>query len=117
MLEATAKHPRDDATLSYIFLKDAGKLKKINFGDIVYIKAEQEYSSIVMTNSKVLASKHLKLLIDVLPKQLFTRIHRSYIVSHHKIVAISGNKVQMEDGTELPIGSTYKEKLIDRLNI
>lgn len=117
MLEATAKHPRDDATLSYIFLKDAGKLKKINFGDIVYIKAEQEYSSIVMANSKVLASKHLKLLIDVLPKQLFTRIHRSYIVSHHKIVAISGNKVQMEDSTELPIGSTYREKLIDRLNI
>lgn len=117
MLEATAKHPGNDATLSYIFLKDAGKLKKINFGDIVYIKAEQEYSSIVMANSKVLASKHLKLLIDVLPKQLFTRIHRSYIVSHHKISAISGKKVQMEDGTELPIGSTYREELIDRLNI
>ncbi|MEM6800566.1 MAG: response regulator transcription factor [Bacteroidota bacterium] len=101
----------------YMFVKHGGKLKKINFADIIYVKAEQEYSSIVLGGTKVLASKHLKLLLGVLPIQEFTRIHRSYIVSHHKISAISGNRVQLEDGTELPIGSKYKEELIQKLNI
>ena len=104
-------------TPPYIFVKHAGKLRKINFEDIIYVKAEQEYSLIMLGDAKVLASKHLKLLLQELPEEEFTRIHRSYVVAHHKISAISGNLIQLEDGTELPIGSKYKEELIQKLRI
>ena len=118
MLEAINKtKPSNSISPPYIFVKHAGKLRKINFEDIIYVKAEQEYSLIMLADTKVLASKHLKLLSQELPDQLFTRIHRSYIVSHHKISSISGNQIQMEDGTELPIGSKYKEALIQKLKI
>jgi len=118
MLEALNKE--DEANLQsppYIFVKHGGKLKKVKFEDIIYVKAEQEYSLIVLGETKVLASKHLKLLSQELPVQDFTRIHRSYIAAHHKISSISGNQIQLEDGTELPIGSKYKEELIQKLRI
>ena len=107
----------EDTAPPYFFVKHSGKLKKINFDDIVYIKAEQEYSLIVLNESKVLASKHLKLLINDLPENQFTRIHRSYVVPHHKISSISGTLIQMENGTELPIGNKYKEGLMQKFKI
>lgn len=117
MLEALKKEEQTHKLLpTYMFVKHGGKLKKINFKDIIYVKAEQEYSSVILKDKKVLASKHLKLLLEVLPNQDFSRIHRSYIVSHHKISSLSGNQIQLEDGTELPIGSKYKEALLQKLN-
>ncbi|MEM8892321.1 MAG: response regulator transcription factor [Bacteroidota bacterium] len=116
MLEALNKEKLAPSP-QYMFVKHGGKLKKIKFEDIMYVKAEQEYSLIMLGDTKVLASKHLKLLSKELPEQEFTRIHRSYILSHHKIASISGNQVQLEDGTELPIGSKYKETLIQKLKI
>lgn len=118
MLEALNKEkPSFPQSPPYIFVKHGGKLKKIKFEDIIYVKAEQEYSLIVLKDTKVLASKHLKLLSKELPEQDFTRIHRSYIAAHHKISSISGKQIQLEDGTELPIGSKYKEELIQKLRI
>jgi DNA-binding LytR/AlgR family response regulator len=118
MLETINKEkPFDTLSPPYIFVKHGGKLKKINFKDINYVKAEKEYSLIILGDTKVMASKHLKLLVRELPSEQFTRIHRSYIVSHHKISSISGNQIQMEDGTELPIGSKYKEEFIQKLKI
>lgn len=118
MLEAKSQDKQSKRlSTPYLFVKHAGKLKKINFEDIIYVKAEQEYSLIVLRDTKVLASKHLKLLLEELPEEDFTRIHRSYILSHHKISSISGNQIQLEDGTDLPIGSKYKEELIEKLRI
>lgn len=118
MLEAINKEkPANSLSPPYMFVKHAGKLKKINFEDITYVKAEQEYSLIMLGDTKVMASKHLKLLLEVLPEDQFTRIHRSYIIAHHKISSISGNQIQLENGTELPIGSKYKEELIQKLKI
>ena len=113
----TDKKESNAAPATYTFVKHGGKLKKVSFDDIIYIKAEREYSLIVSNNSKVLASKHLKSLINELPENHFTRIHRSYIVSHHKVSSISGSLIHMEDGTELPLGSKYKEGLLKKLQI
>lgn len=101
----------------YFFVKHGGKLTKITFQDIIYVKAEQEYSSILTTKGTVLASMHLKLILQVLPQDDFTRVHRSYVVPHHKIASISGATIEMETGNKLPIGSTYRETLLKKLSI
>lgn len=103
--------------MSYFFVKHQGKLLKIDFSEILYIKAEQEYSFIFTRNEKLLVSMHLKLLEGILPEKLFTRIHRSYIVSQEIITAIQGNTIQIGDEIQLPIGSKYKENLLMKLNI
>ena len=109
--------PSDSPARSFIFIKHKGKLQKVEFSDISYIKAEQEYSLIVTSKAKLLASRHLKLLLTELPHEQFTRIHRSYVVAHQKISTISGNQVVLEGGIKLSIGSTYKEALLAKLKI
>lgn len=110
-LKTDAKDP------AYVFVKHDGKLLKINFSDILYIKAEQEYSHIFTKNKKLLVSMHLKLLERMLPEKAFTRIHRSYIIPQEIATSIYGNTIQIGDDIKLPIGSTYKEKLLLKLKI
>ena len=103
--------------VTYLFVKHDGKLLKISFSDILYIKAEQEYSSVFTKNGKLLVSMHLKLLQSLLPEKQFTRIHRSYIVPHEIITSVYGNTVQIGTEMQLPIGSKYKEELLLKLKI
>lgn len=103
--------------ITYLFVKHDGKLLKLNFSDILYIKAEQEYSSVFKTDGTLLVSMHLKLLQTLLPEKQFTRIHRSYIVPHEIITAVYGNTVQIGTEIQLPIGSKYKEELLQKLQI
>ena len=107
----------DSKEVSYLFVKHDGKLLKISFSDILYIKAEQEYSSVFTKNGKLLVSMHLKLLQSLLPEKLFTRIHRSYIVPQEIITSVYGNTIQIGNEIQLPIGSKYKENLLQKLKI
>lgn len=102
---------------TYMFVKLDGKLLKVNFSDILYIKAEQEYSYIYTHQEKLLVSMHLKLLENILPETLFTRIHRSYIIPQERVTSMYGNMIQIGQDIELPIGSTYKDKLLEKLDI
>lgn len=103
--------------VSYFFVKHDGKLLKISFSEILYIKAEQEYSHVFTKNKKLLVSMHLKLLEGILPETMFTRIHRSYIIPQETITSIYGNTIQIGDTIKLPIGSKYKENLMQKLKI
>ena len=102
---------------TYFFVKQDGKLLKINFDDILYVKAEQEYSFVFTETERLLVSMHLKLLENILPESLFTRVHRSYIIAHQNVVSIYGNRVQIDEDTQVPIGNTYKDALFKKLNI
>jgi DNA-binding LytR/AlgR family response regulator len=102
---------------SYYFFKHNGKLQKIKFEDIIYVKAEQEYSFIFTNENKFLVSMHLKKVREILPERDFLRIHRSYIVSKDKIKSILGNTVQLQDSVELPISKSNRSSLLSSLKI
>ncbi len=101
---------------SHCFIKHEGKLVKIEFDDIEYIQAEKDFSSLYLKHERLFVSMHLKMFEDLLPSQSFTRIHRSYIIPHGKVLAINGNTVQLKDA-EIPIGSSYKEALFKVLGL
>lgn len=118
MLMATNEEiTKGTGEIPYFFVKHEGKLVKVVFSEIVYIKAEQEYSLIFTKSGKLLVSMHLKLLEKILPQKTFTRIHRSYIIPQEITTAIQGNTVLIGEGVQLPIGNKYKENLLLKLNI
>jgi DNA-binding LytR/AlgR family response regulator len=101
---------------SYIFIKHNGKLVKVNFNDILYIKAEKDFSSVYLKDSNMFLSMHLKLLEELLPPNLFYRVHRSFMVNTEKVSSIYGNRILIERH-EIPIGANFKEALYKKLNI
>ncbi len=85
------------------FIKQGHDLVKVNHADILFIKAEDNYTSIVTDSKKILASLNLKALSEKLPDNQFVRIHRSYMINIAKITRISHRFVYIND-TEIPMG-------------
>jgi len=89
-----------------------GKMIKINLKDILYIEGLKNYVSIITPGERIIAYLNIKDLEQELPAHDFLRIHRSYIVSLSKILAIEGNQVILpgikEKRESIPIGGTYR---------
>lgn len=100
----------------YIFIKQDGRLVKINHCQIVYIEAEKDFSTVFYDDKKLLAGMHLKMFEAMLPEEQFFRVHRSYIINLSKINSITGNVVELNK-KEIPIGANYKNELNRKLGI
>ncbi len=115
------KKPNDDSNaVEEIFVKKNTTLLKLNFNDIVYIEALENYIIINTFDEKFTIHFTMKSIEEKLPKNKFKRIHRSYIINLNKIKGIEENSViiKTNDGTKLlPIGKSYKEELIKVLNV
>ena len=102
-----------------IFTRQAGKLQKIDFQDIKIIEvAKDRYCKITTKDNNYLVRTALKDLALYLPDQLFLQIHRSCIVNLDTIQSIDENNNTLKiDHREIPIGKTYREKILKRLRI
>jgi two-component system, LytTR family, response regulator len=101
-------------TGEYFFIKTDNKLTKINYDDILFIEAMQNYVSIHTKEKKYITYLTFKSVEDHLPSAGFLKIHKSYIVSIAKIDSIEGNFVRI--GThELPISRSSKEEVLEKI--
>lgn len=100
----------EDATKSnsFLFVKTDYKIVKVEHNDILYIEGMRDYRCIVTPHCKIVTATTFSELETLLPKQLFVRIHKSYIVSLQKIKSIEHHRVYIEDKI-LPIGESYKQ--------
>lgn len=111
-----ASPPNSTAPIDYLFIKQDTRLVRVNYDQISYIQAEKDYSSVYLEDKRLLASMHLKLFEDTLPKEKFLRVHRSYIVNLSKILSIKGNTAELGD-VAIPISANYRDTLLTVLGI
>ena len=90
------------------------QLEKVN--DIMYCEADQNYTRVFTSNDeKLLVSKPLSAIEDLLPKNLFYRIHKSFLVNLNFIKTFSranGSYVILENGTKLDVAGRRKNGFI-----
>jgi two-component system LytT family response regulator len=88
----------------------------INTADILYCKADDNYTEIFLnTNKKKLVSKTLKYFEDVLNDANFARVHKSYLVNVNEIVKYhkgKGGSVTLSNGKEIVISASKKSGLL-----
>ena len=62
----------------------------------------------------------MKAIEQKLPTNIFTRVHRSYIVNTSSIAVIEDNAIVIktkEGNRTIPIGKSYKDSLMNDLNL
>ena len=101
----------------FLFIKSDYRIIRINFKEINYIEAMNEYVKIHLSGSKPIMSLiSMKLLEQQLPSGRFMRIHRSFIVNLSKITIIERNRIVFDGKTYIPVSDQYKEKFQDYVN-
>ena len=104
------KTNEDEEKKEFIFLNMQKKKVKILFSEIVYIESQKEYIKIITTKKEYISKMSTHEMEDLLPDNLFKRIHRSFIISINKIESYTAETVEL-NGVSIPIGRGYKDVL------
>jgi len=99
----------------FFFIKEAHRYLQIKKEEIHWLKAEANYTQLKIQDSKHLIRGKLKEVISQLPSS-FIRIHKSYAVNLTHVQVVQPNRLQI-NGEYLPIGESYKNKLLSKIKL
>jgi DNA-binding LytR/AlgR family response regulator len=108
--QGAALHPEisvDDSNHT-IFIKSGSEFHQLSIQHIKYVESDGNYVTFHTTKRSIVARYKLTEVIDLLPKHLFTRIHRSFIVSLKHIETIKTHCVVIDE-KDIPISKNYRE--------
>jgi DNA-binding LytR/AlgR family response regulator len=92
----------------YIFVKADRRMFKVHFSDILFIEGLKDYVVIYLENQKVITLMNIKTINDLLPKNFFVRVSKSYIINVNKIDSVDNNSIYIGKN-EIPIGNIYRD--------
>ena len=93
-----------------IYVYSNKKNLKVYFDDIQYVESIKDYITIHTSSDQIVSKSTITKFEDLLSDS-FIRIHRSFIVNTKHITAYTHQDVELGK-VELPIGSSYKQKVI-----
>jgi DNA-binding LytR/AlgR family response regulator len=89
---------------------------KVALNDILYIESIKDYIKVITATGTVITKQSISSVEEMLPKEKFVRIHRSYIVSVSKIESYNHELVWIAK-QELPISRMYRLEVTRILEI
>jgi DNA-binding LytR/AlgR family response regulator len=95
-----------------IFVKSDRKYFKVNLKDILFIEGLKDYVIIHLDGQRIITRMNVKAIHDMLPKNVFLRINRSYIVNKNRIESFDGNDVFIKNH-EIAIGNSYRDSFFE----
>ncbi|MBS9461094.1 response regulator transcription factor [Flagellimonas sp. 389] len=101
-----------------ITINTDGKLLFLNSDDILYAESDGNYSTIFLSDGqKILLTKKLKEVNNLLPDNSFFRIHNSYIINLNKIKEFlkTDGYVVLESNHKIPVSRQKKSDFLDML--
>lgn len=113
----------EDKILTPVLTKVNGKItlpqqdgfQVLNVAEILYCKADDNYTEIYLENRRLVVSKTLKYFEDALTDFAFARIHKSYLVNVNEVVKYNkgkGGSVVVSNGKELLVSASRKQQLL-----
>lgn len=106
------RNQNDDMENSNMFVRQGDSFVRIVWSDILYIESMQNYVKLHFKDRMLTIYQTMISLEEMLPKDAFFRIHKSYLVNILHIDLITGNKLLI-DGNELPISRQRKDELLN----
>jgi two-component system, LytTR family, response regulator len=93
----------------------------IHTKDIIYCKSDSNYTTLFMVGEKkLIVSKTLKDIEELLGDDLFIRVHSSYLVNKNEIQIYQrgdGGELLMSSGVHIPVSRDRKSSFLDSFTI
>lgn len=100
-----------DLENEYIFVKANQQLVKLSYGEILYVEAFADYVKIFLNDRKIVTLQTMKKMESKLPKDIFSRVHRSFIVNRKAVESFSTSICEV-NGVKIPVGKNYKNDFV-----
>lgn len=98
-----------------LYVRSEAKLIRLDMPDILYVEALADYVIFHTKRKKHIVHYTMKGIENRLPTSMFSRVHRSYIINLYNVDSIEDNSILVGEKI-IPIGASYKDTFIKRLN-
>jgi len=87
---------------------------RLPISEIQYVKAFDNYVTIVTPDKNYMIAMTMKRILAELPEDGFVRVHKSYIIPFAKIKAYN-NETVTTDALKIAIGRSYKKSFLEKM--
>jgi len=109
---------KDEKAKDILFVKSNSRLVKVYLKDIYFVEALKDYVIINTEFARYTVHSTMKELDKKLGNVEFVRVHRSFIARLDKIQSIDNQNVVLENEKKIiPVGGSYREELMQKLNL
>ncbi len=105
---------KNSAISNHIFLRSNKRYLQVVIDDIQYIEASGNYTKVITKFDTIIVREKISDLLELLPKQDFLQVHKSFAVAIKHIKSIEGNRILIDNYT-VPIGKVYKNNITQLL--
>ncbi|MDE3741457.1 LytR/AlgR family response regulator transcription factor [Maribacter polysaccharolyticus] len=114
-LEDQVLNARFPSVTGKITLPQQDGFQVLNVNEILYCKADDNYTEIYLEKKRIVVSKTLKYFEEALSQYPFARIHKSFLVNVSEVVKYKkgkGGSVVVSNGKELLVSASKKKELL-----
>jgi len=97
----------EKASANQIFLKQNNSHIQVDVNTILYIEASGNYTKVVTIVDTITIREKISNTLEMLPKEEFLQVHKSFAIAKKHIKSIEGNRVHIGDYI-VPIGKLFK---------
>ena len=115
-LVVNAKNNKNLNTENDLYINIDRRLIKLDIPSIYLIEAKGDYILVKTETKNYTVHSTLKKIEEKLPKTLFLKIHRSYVINVSKIIDIEDNSVLIKKEV-IPVSRSNRPELMKRLNL
>jgi DNA-binding LytR/AlgR family response regulator len=110
-IKQNADVAESDLENEHFFVKANQKLIKLSYSEIYYVEAFADYVKIFLADKKIVTLQTMKNMERKLPPEMFSRVHRSFIVNRNHVSSFSTSACEVNE-VKIPIGKNYKEAFV-----
>lgn len=98
-----------------ILVESGKKMRSIHVNDIIYLKAEKDFTKMFTADNNYLSNSGIGILEQRLNPEMFCRIHRSYIVNVHAIKELykdgANTYIVLSNNYEISVSRSYLDNV------
>ncbi len=97
----------------FVYIKSDRKYVKLFLQDVLFIKGLKDYVIVHTKTAKYMTAMNIKRIFDQLPKDIFARVSKSYLINVEKIESIELDLIWIS-GEDIPLGPSYKQAFLEK---
>ena len=105
-----------DQSHPFLYFRADRKMIKVFLDDILFIESLKDYIKVVTSHKVIVSKQSISSLEEILPKDAFVRVHRSYIIAVGKIDSYNTDSIEIAK-KEIPIGRLFRHDVSRMINI
>jgi len=110
---------RQDENFSKITQPTGNAYEIVSVSDIIRLEADESYTRVILTEKRnFLVTQTMKHFEDILPSDMFIRIHHSHLVNIKHVVRylkVDSGYAVMSDGSQLEISRRKRDQFLEHL--